>query len=263
MKDWLYRMMFEYDSFGGLIFNYFIILFVFMFCWLWISMILNSIIYSIIEEKERKEEDKNGYNLKRDLKYDKLYEKIEGIVKIPLLIPGIIIRYISEFIEKKLNVDLSKYKLLIQWFIGCLIITSIWINSTDPFNDFMLITKGIEVEGVITKSKQESEIVEINDGRSRREEFKFTYFYDYETKERYTLTNTEEVNGKEPEEFLYIEEDPIKVKVTYLESNPKYSRVFKYTTNNKSLYEWFRYTILYLVIFLSLWTYIIYKSSKD
>jgi hypothetical protein len=263
MKEWIHRLLFEYDSFGGLIFNYFIILFVFMFCWLWISMILNSIIYSIIEKNKEKEEGKNGYNVRRDLKYDKLYKKIEGILEIPLLIPVIIIKYIKEFIEKKLNVDLSKNKSLIQWFIGFIIITSIWINWTDPFNDFMLLTKGIEVEGVITKSKQESEIVEINDGRSRREEFKFTYSYDYETKERYTLTNTEEVNGEEPEEFLNLDEDPIKVKVTYLESNPKYSRVFKYTTNNKSIYGWFRYTLLYLVIFLSLWSYLIYKSSKD
>ena len=76
MKEWIHRLLFEYDSFGGLIFNYFIILFVFMFCWLWISMILNSIIYSIIEKKKKKEEGKNGYNVKRDLKYDKLYKKI-------------------------------------------------------------------------------------------------------------------------------------------------------------------------------------------
>jgi len=232
MKNWLHRMMFEYDSFGGLIFNYFIILFVFTFCWLWISMILNS-------------------------------KKIERILEILLLIPGIIIKYINEFIEKKLNVDLSKNKSIIQWFIGFIIITSLWINWTDPFNDFMLLTKGIEVDGIITKSKQESEIVEINDGRSRREEFNFTYSYDYETKERYTLTNTEEVKGEEPEEFSTLDEEPIEVKVTYLESNPIYSRVFKYTTNNRNLYEWFRYTILYYLIIIIIWSsFFLYKKDK-
>jgi len=263
MKDWLYRMMFEYDSFGGLIINYCIILFVFSFSWFWFSMIFNLIISSILEHKKKRDEIKYGYNIKRDLKYKKIVETIEKIFELPFYIPIIILKYIKEIIHSKLEIDLTKHKKIINWNIGIIIIVSIWINWTDPFNDFMLLTKGIEVEGVITKSKQESEIVEINDGRSRREEFKFTYSYDYETKERYTLTNTEEVNGEEPEEFLNLDEDPIIVKVTYLESNPKYSRVFKYTTNNKNLYEWFRYTFLYLAIILSVWSYIIYKSSKD
>ena len=127
----------------------------------------------------------------------------------------------------------------------------------------MLLTKGIEVEGVITKSKQESELVEINDGRSRREEFQFYYSYDYTTKDGNKFTNTENVQGIEPEEFSNLNEETIEVKVTYLQSNPKYSRVFKYTTNNKSIYEWFRYTMLYLLISLSVWIYLIYKSSKN
>ena len=263
MKDWLHKMIFEYDSFGELIFNYCAILFVFLFSWFWISMILNLIVSSFLEHKKKRDEIKYGYNIKRDLKYEKKAETIEYIFQIPFYIPRIILNNIKEIISPKLDIDISKYKNIIQWNLGIIAIVSIWINWTDPFNDFMLLTKGIETDGVITKSNQESEIVEINDGRSTREEFNFEYFYDYETKEKYTLTNTEVVNGKEPEEFLSLAESPIKVKVTYLESNPKYSRVFKYTTNNKSLYEWFRYTFLYLVVFLSLWSYIIYKLSKD
>jgi hypothetical protein len=263
MKEWLHSLLFEYDSFGGMIFNYFIILFVYLFCWFWISMILNVIISSLIDFKKKREEIKYGYNVKRDIKYDNLYKKIEGIIEIPLLFPGMIIKYIQELIEDKLNVDLKKNKLLIQWFIGFIIITSVWINWTDPFNDFMLLTKGIEVDGKITKSKQESEIVENNDGRSRSKEFNFIYSYDYETKERYTLTNTEEVKGEEPEEFYTLEDEPIEVKVTYLESNPTYSRVLKYTTNNKNLYEWFRYTILYYFITITIWSYFMYSKKRD
>lgn len=263
MEKWLHRMMFEYDSFGGLIFNYCIILFVFLFSWFWISMILNVIISSIIEHKKKREELKYGYNVKRDLEYEKIIGTIENIFQIPFYIPRFIKKYFKKIIYSKLDIDVTKHKKIIYWNIGIIIIVSIWINYTDPFNDFMLLTKGVEVDGVITKSKQESEIVEINDGRSRREEFNYTYSYDYETRERYTFTNTEEVNGEEPEEFSNLNEEPIEVKVIYLESNPKYSRVLKYTSNNKSIYEWFRYTMLYLVISVSLWSYIIYKSSKD
>jgi hypothetical protein len=263
MKNWLNRLMFEYDSFGGLIFNYCIILFVLLFSWFWITMILNVIISSLIEFKKKREERKYGYNVKRDIEYDKIEEMFENLFQLPFNLYQKIGNFLKNNIQKKLNLDLTKNKLLIQWFLGFIIITSIWINWNDPFNEFMLITKGIEVNGVITKSKQESEIIEINDGRSKKEELKFTYSYDFETKERYTFTNTEVVNGEEPEEFSNLDEEPIEVKVTYLESNPTYSRVFKYTTNNKNLYEWFRYTIMYYMIFMSIWTYFILSKKKN
>lgn len=262
MKEWLHNLLFEYDSFGGMIFNYFFILFVYLFCWFWISMILNVIISSLIDFKKKREEIKYGYNVKRDIKYDKIKKNVEYFLEL-LNVYQLIGNLIKNIIQKKLKLDISKNKILIQWFIGFIIITSVWINWTDPFNDFMLLTKGIEVDGKITKSKQESEIVENNDGRSRSEEFNFIYSYDYETNERYTLTNTEEVKGVEPEEFSNINEEPIEVRVTYLESNPKYSRVFKYTTNNKNIYEWFRYTLLYFIISICIWSYIILKIKKE
>lgn len=261
MKNWLHRMLFEYDSFGGLIFNYFIILFVFMFCWFWISMILNVLIYSIIEKKKKKEESKNGYDVKRDLKYDKIYEKIQGILEIPLFIPGLTIKFLIGFIQNKLNLDLTKNKSFIQWFIGFIIITSIWINWNDPFTDFMLLTKGKIVDGYIINSKQESEIVEINDGRSEREKFTYTYQYTFQTSDGNNYTNEETVNGLEPEEFTNLEETSLPVKVTYLDSNPKSSRIFSYTSKNTTIYEWFRFTVLYLIIFVSIWSYIMIKKE--
>ena len=262
MKEWLHSLLFEYDSFGGMIYNYFIILIVYLFCWLWISMILNVIISSLIDFKKRREEIKYGYNVKRDIKYDEIKKNVEIFLEL-LNVYQLIGNFLKFIIQNKLKLELNRNKKSIQWFIGFVIITSIWINWTDPFNDFMLITNGIEVDGEITKSKQESEIVEINDGRSNREELKFTYSYDFETKERYTFSNTEEVNGEEPEEFSILEEEPIEVKVTYLESNPTYSRVFKYTSNNKNLYEWFRYTIVYYFIFMSVWTYLFLPKKKN
>ncbi len=193
MKEWLHNLLFEYDSFGGMIFNYFFILFVYLFCWFWISMILNVIISSLIDFKKKREEIKYGYNVKRDIKYDNLYKKIEGII----------------------------------------------INS-----------------------KQESEIV-TDDRNKFGEVFKYTYKYKYQTKDENIYDGIEEVNGEQPEEFYNLEEEPIEVKVTYLESNPKYSRVFEYTTNNKNLYEWFRYTILYYFIFVTIWSYFIYSKKRN
>jgi hypothetical protein len=212
MKEWLHGLLFEYDSFGGLIFNYFRV------------FILIVIIFFLL----------------------KIFTKIDLI--------KIISEKLSNLLKNETKNKIKDNKNFIQWFIGFIIIISIWINWNDPFNDFMLLTKGIEVEGIIINSKQESEIVEINNGRENREEFKFTYSYKYQTKDGNKYDGIEEVKGEQPEEFYSLEEEPIEVKVTYLESNPKYSRVFEYTTNNKNLYEWFRYTILYLIIFMSIWS---------
>lgn len=221
MKEWLHGLLFEYDSFGGLIFNYFRV------------FILIVILLFFI----------------------KIFTKI-NLMKI-------ISNKISGLLNNETRNKIKDNKKFIQWFIGFIIITSIWINWNDPFNDFMLLTKGIQVEGLITESKQESEIVEINDGRSRREEFKFVYSYKYQTIDGNIYEGIEEVKGEQPDEFYNLKEEPIEVKVTYLESNPKYSRVFEYTTNNKNLYQWFRYTILYLIIFMSIWTYPFLSKKKN
>jgi hypothetical protein len=212
MKEWLHGLLFEYNSFGGLIFNYSILILIIIILLRLIKSFTSIDLINIIKEK------------------------------------------ISSKINKEIKNKYLQHKSIIQWFIGFIIITSIWINWTDPFTDFMLLTKGVDVEGIILTSKQESEIVEINDGRSRREEFKFTYTYKYQTKDGNIYDGIEEVKGEQPEEFYNLEEEPIEVKVTYLESNPKYSRIFEYTTNNKNLYQWFRYTILYLIIFMTIWS---------
>jgi hypothetical protein len=216
-----------------------------------------------MEKKKKIEENRYGYSVERDIKYERIENKIENLFQLPFYIPKIIGKSIKDLIKSKFKINFTKNKKVIYWNIGFIIILSIWVNSTDPFNDFMLLTKGIEVDGVITKSNQTSEVVEINDGRSKREEFKFSYTYDYTTKDRNTFTNTEEVNGKEPEEFFNLNEEPLNIKVKYLESNPKYSRVLNYTTNNKNLYEWFRYSFFYLFISILIWTYLIYKINTD
>lgn len=221
MKEWLHGLLFEYDSFGELIFNYFIV------------FILIVLIFFLL----------------------KTFTKID--------LRKIIIEKLSSLLNNETKNKIKDNKNFIQWFIGFIIIVSIWINWNDPFNDFMLLTKGIEVEGVIINSKQESEIVEINNGRENREEFKFTYSYKYQTLDGNIYDGIEEVKGEQPEEFYSLEEEPIEVKVTYLESNPKYSRVFEYTTNNKNLFQWFRYTILYLIIFMSIWTYPFLSKKKN
>lgn len=260
MKEWLQGLS-NYESFSGLLFNIFIFIFTFLFVFTWVKLIIWFIVFSIFDKIKKYKNSKYGYDPIREKRYYKIENIIESINEFPFNIFKE--KITTNIISDELKLSYKRSKSFIIWFIGFLIITSIWINWNDPFNDFMLLTKGIQVDGLITESKQESEIVEINDGRSRREEFKFVYSYKYQTQDGNIYDGKEEVKGEQPEEFYSLEEEPIEVKVTYLESNPKYSRVFEYTTNNKNLYEWFRYTILYLVIFMSIWTYPFLSKKKN
>lgn len=267
MTDWIDKLFNGDESIGFNIFYLILYLFIFLFISGWIWLILNTITGSILDFIKNIIERRYGYDYERNRKFERLEDKIEEIYQFPLNLPSLIYNKLTDDIPNRKLEKIKHFKGFVIWNIITIIIISFWYTSYDPINDFRLINNSIVVDGYITSSKQSSEIVEINDGRSTREEFTFTYNYEFESEEGISYKSSEEVNGKEPEEFYDLENNPIKVKVNYLKSNPKKSRVFKYTTNNSSIYDFFRYTILIGLIILIVWGFITYnyfiKKNKN
>ena len=267
MTNWIDKLFNGYESIGLNIFYLFLYLFIFLFISGWIWLILNTIIGSIVDFIKNIIDRRYGYDYERNRKFENIEDKIEKIYQLPLNLPSLIYDKLTDNIPNSKLKKIKHIKGFVIWNIITIIIISFWYTSYDPINDFRLINNSIIVDGYITSSKQSSEIVEINDGRSIREEFTFTYNYEFVSEDGISYTSTEEVKGKEPEEFYDLENNPLKVKVNYLKSNPKKSRVFKYTTNNSSIYDFYRYTVLIGIIIITVWgfitfKYFIYKQSN-
>jgi hypothetical protein len=228
----------------------------------WIKNILFLTASSLIDCIEKYKEKKYGYDFEREIWYQNLKEKLEYYYQLPRNLASKSKIKIFNLLPEDIRRIYSNNKELFNWFLGSVIIFSVWFNYNDPFNDFMLVTKGVSVNGFITESEEESELVEYNDGRSFRQEHSYRYTYSYITKENNRYFSQEVVKGVQPQRFSYLDESPLQVSVTYLETNPKYSRVFKYTDNNTSLFDWLKSTFLFLVLFQFVWAYFIYLSLK-
>jgi len=259
MFNWIDKLFNGEESIGLNLFYLILYLFIFLFISGWVWLILNTIISSILDFIKNITERRYGYDYDRNRKFENIEDKIEKIYQFPLNLPSIIYNKLTDNIPNGKLEKIKNLKGFVVWNIITIIIISLWYTSYDPINDFKLITNSKVVNGYITESKQSSEIVEINDGRSTREEFTFTYNYEFVSEDGISYKSSEEVKGKEPEEFYDLESNPLQVNVNYLESNPKKSRVFKYTTDNISIYDFFRYTILIGLIILTVWGFITYK----
>ena len=259
MEEWIDKIFNGYDSFGGITLTIIIVIFSLIFVFGWIWLILDWISLFILETIKNIKEKFYGYDYDRNKRFEKIEDKIEDIFQSPFKIKSIIYKKIIHSFPNIKIEKRSKIKGFLIWNLITLLIISLWYSSYDPINNFKLITNSIVVDGYITKSIQSSEIEEINDGRTTREVFKFTYDYEFVSKEGITYKSNEEVKGKEPEDFYDLENNPIQVKVNYLYSNPKKSRVFKYTNEVTTIYEFFRYTILIGMIISIVWILISYN----
>jgi hypothetical protein len=141
-----------------------------------------------------------------------------------------------------------KYNLFKSIILGLgipLVAMCIWFSvNGNPINEFRLIQHGIKTKGQIYEVKQESDVIEENEGR------KATYVEEYYYKFSFVLPSGDIIYGigKEggslPSELEEIDENPQEVIIDYLPKNPSVNRVSEMTNSNHTLYEWFRYNVL-------------------
>jgi hypothetical protein len=212
MIDWIDKVFNGEESIGYNLFYLIILILVILIIYGLGSLILNTIVCSFLDLIKNYKERKYGYDYERNRRFELIEDKIEEIYQFPFKIPSLIYDKLTDKIPNSNLQKIGKLKGFVIWNIITIIIISFWYTSFDPINDFKLISNSTIVDGYITSSKQNSEIVEINDGRSTREEFTFTYNYKFETEEGINYTSSEEVRGKEPEEFYDLENNPLHLK---------------------------------------------------
>ena len=172
MKEWLNRMLFSDESFGGKLFHIATVVFAFLFVFFWVWLILNFILNSILSGIKKLYERKKGYNPDLDYKIYLAEEKLERIFQFPFqIIPSIFKSFNS---NSQINI-----KLIRAIVIGIAIpVVGVWIwyiSSDKPFNEYLLITKSKTASGQIVKAEEYDDEVEINDGRSSKQVFYYGY----------------------------------------------------------------------------------------
>lgn len=155
---------------------------------------------------------------------------------------------------EKNNMNLKR---IIYWFITTIIIFSYWYSSYDPINDRELLLYSKIVNGKITQIDKSYEWEESFDGRKNDKVDFYTYSYSFITSNGVKYNSNCKVMKRLPKELMDFN-DSIPVFVNYIESNPNYSRVYQYTSENKTIYEWYRYTIFPFILIVLLWVVLSY-----
>lgn len=257
MEEWIDKIFNGYDSFFGITLTIIIVIFSLIFFFGWIWLILYWVSLMILESIKYIKEKVYGYDYDRNRKFEKIEDKIEVIFKSPSKLKSIICNKFTQYSPNMKIEKRNKLKRFLIWNIITIFIITMWYSSYDPINNFKLITNSIVVDGYITKSNESSEMIG-DDNSKIREVFKFTYDYEFVSEEGITYKSNEEGKGIKPEEFYNLEDNPIQVKVNYLKSNPYKSRVFKYTSEITTIYEFYRYTLLIGIFILIVWIFISY-----
>ena len=257
MEEWIDKIFNGYDSFFGITLTIIIVIFSLIFFFGWIWLILYWVSLMILESIKYIKEKVYGYDYDRNRKFEKIEDKFEVILKSPFKLKSIIYNKFTQYTPNLKIEKINKIKGFLIWNIITIFIITMWYSSYDPINNFKLITNSIVVDGYITKSNESSEMIG-DDNSKIREVFKFTYDYEFVSEEGITYKSYEEGKGIKPEEFYDLEDNPIQVKVNYLKSNPYKSRVFKYTSEITTIYEFYRYTLLIGIVILIVWIFISY-----
>ena len=257
MEEWIDKIFNGYDSFFGITLTIIIVIFSLIFFFGWIWLILYWVSLMILESIKYIKEKVYGYDYDRNRKFEKIEDKFEVILKSPFKLKSIIYNKFTQYTPNLKIEKINKIKGFLIWNIITIFIITMWYSFYDPINNFKLITNSIVVDGYITKSNESSEMIG-DDNSKIREVFKFTYDYEFVSEEGITYKSYGEGKGIKPEEFYDLEDNPIQVKVNYLKSNPYKSRVFKYTSEITTIYEFYRYTLLIGIVILIVWIFISY-----
>lgn len=268
MKEWFNRMFLSDEPLGDKILSILIGIFAILFVCGWAILILWFVMHSIFDflKWTRKKDGIPDFDFED--KIDSIEEKIGNIFKLPL-------KLIPDSVDTFFYSNRSKVKLVKSILVGISIPIAaflIWlVSSSSPINDFNLITKSSIAKGQITSAKEETDVVETNDGRTSEQ----IYFYDYDY--NFVLPNGKIIAawGSEPGEIpehLIDMNEPFPVQVEYLADNPKVSRVKEMDSNDTTILQWIRHRmVIQTIIFLILcyWGYTFirdglkeYKSEK-
>jgi hypothetical protein len=269
MKEWFNRAFFADEPLGDKILSILIGVFAILFVCGWAIVILWFILHSFFDFLKWTRKRDGIPNYEFEDKIDSIEEKIGNVFKLPLkLIPNSIDTF---FYSNK--VKISFYKSVAVGISIPIAAFLIWLVSTSsPINDFLLITKSTTTKGYITTAKEETDVVEENDGRTSH----LVYYYDYDYNFSLQSGKVIETFGSEPgqlPDYLTNLEEPYQVEVEYLASNPKISRVKGMNSNDTSILQWIRHRmVIQTVVFLFFcyWGYTIirngikkYKLEKD
>lgn len=259
MKEWFNNLFLTDEALGDKILNILFGIFIIIFISGWAILIFWFIFHLIIDFLKWTREKIGIPNYRFIYKLISIEDKMENIFKLQLKI-----------IPDSFNLSLyNKAKVSFYKSIGIgisipVIASIIWlVSSFSPINDFLLITKSNSAKGFITEAREETEVVEYNDGRSTN----LVYYYNYNY--NFLLPNGKEIKafGSEPgtlPDYLRNLETPHQVIVEYLANNPKISRVKGMQSNYTSISQLIRHKMIIQIIvflFFCYWGYTIVKNG--
>jgi len=132
-----------------------------------------------------------------------------------------------------------------------------WFSSYDnPFNEYRLITNSTSANGLITKVEQQSDVVEMYEGKTYGFVHSYIYEFTFKLPNGRTIQGMGKEDGYIPEFLNDTSNLPNKIIVEYLSDNPKVNRVKGMESGNKTLYEWLRYPIFIGITVLLICLYI-------
>jgi hypothetical protein len=261
MKEWFNRTFFADEPLGDKILSILIGIFAILFVCGWAIFILWFILHSFFDFLKWTKKKDGIPDFEFEDKIDLIEEKIGNVFKLPLTL-------IPDSVDTFFYNNNEKVKLIKSIATGVsipVVAALIWLaSSSSPLNELLLITKGKNAKGYITKVEEQSEEVSYNDDRSHGIRYYYTYEYYFKLPAGTKITSIGSEDGEIPENLSDLNSEPYQVNVEYLASNPNICRVKEMESSNKTIWAWLRHRFsigAIVMIFLIYWGVTIIRNG--